>query len=270
MTVNRFRDGEFAEVRQVGKPLDDASVNVRREGEWQEIWPPVDIPDSVVYQWRTPIDGLSDTDVVSTWPDSVGDNDGSGVGVTYNEGGFAGADAVSADGNDDLVETSPVPELYQTSFTWAFTYRSTQNSRGIMGQEEDGDNYTRWDVFNEASGEPEFHFAESGEGIRVSGSTDVHTGDVFSVIWVCPDILDVETWEIWVGSENTDPSEETVTIGQNQNATQTPTASEGFMMFARPPNGDFEIDADIGWMEIAEEAWSSDDVQNFHDRQPWS
>ena len=43
MTVNRFRDGEFAKVRQVGKPLDDASVKVRRDGEWDEIWPGVTV-----------------------------------------------------------------------------------------------------------------------------------------------------------------------------------------------------------------------------------
>lgn len=39
MTVNRFRDGEFAEVNQVGNPLDDATVKVRRADEWDEIWP---------------------------------------------------------------------------------------------------------------------------------------------------------------------------------------------------------------------------------------
>ena len=107
MTVNRFRDGEFAEVNKVGNPLEDASVNVRREDEWQEIWPSVDIPDSGALQYHIAArldDTHSQGDPVTTIPDHANGFDLSGGSPTFEADVLNGEPVYRFDGIDDELE----------------------------------------------------------------------------------------------------------------------------------------------------------------------
>ena len=101
MTVQRYRDGAWGEVNKVGKPLDDVSVNVRREGEWQEIWPSVDIPDSVVRHYDAANDSRN-TGTKTSIPDQKGNVDlVNGTQVTLVDNGINGLRSYQLDGLDD-------------------------------------------------------------------------------------------------------------------------------------------------------------------------
>ena len=113
MTVQRYRDGAWGEVNKVGKPLDDVSVDVRREGEWQEIWPSVDIPDIVENQsfaWY-PFDEYADAQTENFEDQSPNDNDldrGRISGMTT----INGVQASDFDGTDDFLSSDEFSDIF--------------------------------------------------------------------------------------------------------------------------------------------------------------
>lgn len=130
MTVNRFRDGEFAEVNKVGNPLEDASVNVRREDEWQEIWPSVDIPDSVVRHYDATNDSR-DTGTKTSIPDQKGNVDlVNGTQVTLVDNGINGLRSYQLDGLDDYLVYDGVS--VSTPWTLFAVIQRDSSSRGEL------------------------------------------------------------------------------------------------------------------------------------------
>lgn len=137
MTVNRFRDGAFSEVNRVGKPLDDSSVKVRRDGQWVDIWPSDAIPDSAINQWRL-------DDVNSVMADSIGDKDLTNNALSSVSGDFVGGAAADGDGVDDHASVS-YDEFGSTldgSVTIAFTIETDDSECIVMGvRDTDGNNF---------------------------------------------------------------------------------------------------------------------------------
>ena len=126
MTVQRYRDGAWGEVNKVGKPLDDASVNVRREGEWQEIWPPSDIPDSAVLHLDATQEDLNDDDPVSSLVDRSGEsNNLSGGTATFKTNVQNGNPVYRFDGVDDeYTRSSPTTNQ---PYTFIYVVQTNDN-----------------------------------------------------------------------------------------------------------------------------------------------
>ena len=90
MTVNRFRDGEFAEVNKVGNPLEDASVLVRRDGEWDEIWPGVTVVED--FERDDPLDDYTRSSAFDTTSTTVFEGD---TALTANGGSLSRINSIS-------------------------------------------------------------------------------------------------------------------------------------------------------------------------------
>lgn len=132
MTVNRYRNGEFAEVNQVGNPLEDATVKVRRGGEWDEIWPVTTVPDSdnLQLQYDLQQQPESDGELIEALIDH-GPNESEAYNVggpTMDSAGFNGEPIASLDGVDDgwLVDDGDWTDIMQPfTFYAAFDLDAT-------------------------------------------------------------------------------------------------------------------------------------------------
>ena len=268
MTVQRYRDGAWGEVNKVGKPLDDVSVNVRREGEWQEIWPSVDIPDSVVNQWAV-------ENFATPWPDSVGTADMTINGLSSST--FSTSDpSVFGDGVDDFGSSDPTEMGSLESFGLAFT---------LAFENPDGG-----DVFfgrNESLAQ-----SDTGSSILVRTS---NVGDAASIEFFMQDENGNRLW-VYTTSTFDDGTPKPVIIDKNGNTASdidiyvddmenpqitTTETDDGFnhtnytnaldmYYWARNDEGSDSnhMEADMGVIEFNSDPYSQDERNGFVSRRP--
>jgi len=255
MTVNRFRDGEFAEVNRIGQPLEDASVKVRRADEWDEIWPTDELDDSAVY--RQPWGEGSGTTV----SDVIGDKDGSINGAQwFNDDNLEHDFGLSFDGIDDNV-TSDQPDEIETNpnFMFAITVElKSLDGRQVIAQ-IGGESVLSDEVgFVLGSLDEDIYFRwESSENVQ--RARDEATTDRVRLSAYGDNGSDMR---LYVNGNRLDTEDESETIGSS--------ATEGVWIGSNNEGEDpTEMDADHPI--IYHEPDSPDDVaESDYEAQPWS
>ena len=143
----------------------------------------VSIPDSVVYRWENPIDGLSDQDTVSTWPHEIGGIDMEMVGSPiYDESGLNDTPGVDfGDGSEygELGDVSDFFDVFPGKHAIAYSVYLPENpsDEAYMGTSPGGPN-TIWRVdygrFNASDGAIGYQIRDEDRN-----NVEINTTDTF-------------------------------------------------------------------------------------------
>jgi len=233
-------------------------------------------PDSVVYQLRTPIEGVSDGDPVTTWPAATGSPDGqNGTDLVYSEGAFGDRDAVSStsSGASLNIGSDSVNVIADSVFAWAVCLQTT-NSGWEMGYRADGRGEV-WMGYEDGTVE----FAVTGfEDTTIRRRTSIFAdielddGTPRAVVWnrAFPDSgsgFDGE-WEIWAGEQGGEIS---------QLETEIDSGFEDATRFDAPADDDDDVflwggtfesnmEGSISHFELADDILSATEISGFHSR----
>ena len=237
------------------------------------------IPDSVEYQWTTPIDGLSDNDLVETWPATVSDTDIDGEGVFYVEN-LNGSDAVAGDGEDDYAVLGTLGDfgsnIMDSDFTKAFMLPEISEGDdgffyGVFDGQENQDLRFGMNPFGRSNqSEQAFSFdIEDSSGNELRGATqqEIADGNEHSVI-----ISFGENWKEEGGDFEVyiDGSVAEFEIDRDNRPLENfSDFSQPFYSHAFNNDNEDQRHAECGFetIEIASEEYDQDDVDAFIERQ---
>ena len=231
-----------------------------------------DIPDSVVYQLKTPISGLSDGDTVNTWPAVEGKPDATSSSLIYSENEFNEIDAVSGDGIDDILNcgSDSTDIIGGTEFTWAMTIQTQDTDRIIMGFEDENiDSFCRIDFRDD--GDIQLRMRDDTTNITtlVADSPGIRDGNPYSIVWVRGDDDGGDNWELYIGQQGQTIGQEPLSVDSDGfdlgEFTSPADDPDDFTLFARNKD-DFHGDMFISQFELANDAWSETEIDDFHER----
>ena len=229
------------------------------------------IPNSVIYQTTTPIDGLTDNDSVQNWPAEIGaDIDGSGL--TYRESSMGDFDTVDGDGVDDNGTTSFAWGSERGQCAFEFTIKTTTADLSAYSAIIDGDK--RFQILLNSTGG--VSSSEGNTGLQIqddSGnrfgfdiSTDIYDGNPHTVSFAA-DALNGNFRAVVDGSEVSG------TIRDDEGMSGFSDFNLDYPFWARNFDGDLDLFSEFETTEfrIHEGFIDVSTMKNtIHDKYPWS
>ena len=226
-----------------------------------------DIPDSAINHWETPIEGLSDNDTVTTWPEQVQNADISGTNLTYSETVMDNTAGVVGNGTDSFGSATPASDyadVVSGDFAQLYTVNGEANNQFFDCRDtfENSINI-RLDGPGGATGDrPLVTIVADGDRISAEPAQSMPTNSTFRFAFNKIG-TDPSNWEFYYDGSD---------VGTNvvEDEHSTAPQSLGDFNFYRSAADVRYWDGALADIVFTNNALSAQEMQDDFNRQPWS